>query len=407
MRVTEVTTSRGAGARAGPRPILFAVENTDTEANRLPLDRGPLSPLSIAAYATVLLIMSDQWLELDDDARNGWLGLAASAALLVGFVVREITDRDARATVLRAAMLVLQGVAALVAIWFSGSNAAPVLLVIFAAQLAGTLSIPATIAVLLVTNAVVYWTFASGSWSSRPLFATLLYAGFQAFAVMTMRLAVAAERARDELAAANAELVATRSLLDESARAGERLRMSRELHDVAGHGLTALKLNLELADRTAEPERGRRIKVAIDLAEQLLADLRGVVSQLRRHDGIDVGVAIAALAHRMPSIAVELDLDPVLRLATVEQGEAVLRCVQEALTNAARHAQAKRVVIRARRENDRVLLTVADDGRGSAALTPGNGIAGMRERLAAIGGEVEFTTAPGRGFVVAASVPVT
>jgi signal transduction histidine kinase len=107
----------------------------------------------------------------------------------------------------------------------------------------------------------------------------------------------------------------------------------------------------------------------------------------------------------MPGLAVELELDPDLRLPTVEQGEAVVRCVQGALTNAARHAQAKRVVVRVARDGARVRLTIADDGRGSAALAPGNGISGMRERIAALGGEVEFTTAPGRGFVVAASLP--
>ena len=370
------------------------------------LDDGIFSPLSLAGYATWALVMTDIWLEARDGGHaHPWIGLAAGAVFLVGFLLREVAPKLPATRVIEVGMLLLQGVAALAAIAYSGSGAAAVLLVIFAAQLAACVPMPVTVATLVVANIGVYFIFTTTWPGGRPLFATALYAGFQAFAVLAMRLAYEAQQARDALERSNAELVATRSLLDEGARAGERLRMSRELHDVAGHGLTALKLNLELADRTPEPERGRRIRLAIELAEQLLSDLRGVVSQLRRHDGIDVGVALQALARRMPGLAVELELDPDLRLPTVEQGEAVVRCVQEALTNAARHAQAKRVVVRVARDGERVRLTITDDGRGSAALAPGNGISGMRERIAALGGEVEFTTAPGRGFVVAASLP--
>jgi signal transduction histidine kinase len=349
--------------------------------------------------------MTDFWLETRDGNAHPWAGLAAGAAFLLGFVLREVSSKLPAPRLVELGTLAVQVVASLVAIAYSGSGAAAVLLVIFAAQLAACVPMPVTVATLVVANVGVYFIYAANWAGGRPLFATALYAGFQAFAVLAMRLAYEAQQAREALERSNAELVATRSLLDEGARAGERLRMSRELHDVAGHGLTALKLNLELADRTPEPERGRRIRLAIELADQLLSDLRGMVSQLRHHDGIDVALALEALATRMPGLSVELELDPDLRLPTVEQGEAVVRCVQEALTNAARHAHAKRVVVRVARDGERVRLTISDDGRGSAALAAGNGISGMRERIAALGGEVEFTTAPGRGFVVAASLP--
>ncbi|HET9483362.1 MAG TPA: sensor histidine kinase [Xanthomonadales bacterium] len=370
------------------------------------LDSGVFSPLSLAAYATWAILMTDLWSESrDGDGPRAWLGLAAGVVFLVAFVLRELSERMPHARLVELSMLALQAVSALVAVRYSGSGAAAVFLVIFAAQLAARVPMPVTIGTLVACNIALYFVYATTWEGGRPLFATALYAGFQAFAVMTMRLAADAERARDALAATNAELVATRSLLDESARAGERLRMSRELHDVAGHGLTALKLNLELADRTPEPERARRIRLSIDLADQLLADLRGMVGQLRRHDGVDVAAALAALAQRMPGLQVDLQLDPELRLPTLEQGEALLRCVQEALTNAARHAHAKRVVVRVERHADRVRVTIADDGRGAAKFEPGNGIAGMRERIGALGGEVAFSTAPGRGFVVDATLP--
>ena len=371
-------------------------------------DEGVFSPLSLAAYATWALVMSDLWRNAGEAGAGleRYLGVAAGAAWLATYVVRELSRRTRWPETVETAALAAQAMSSLAAIYYGGSGVAAVLLVIFAAQLAGCAPLRVVIAVIVPCNLAVY-AIQVAAGEPRALFATALYTGFQVFAIMAMRHALEAERARDALATANAALVATRSLLDESARAEERLRMSRELHDVAGHGLTALKLNLELAHRTEEPERGRRVRQAIELADGLLADLRGVVGQLRRHDGIEVAAALAALAERMPGLAVELELDPALRLPTMEQGEALLRCVQEALTNAARHADARRVTVRVQREDDRVRVRIADDGRGSVALVPGHGLAGMRERFATLGGEVRFETAPGRGFVVDASLPAT
>ena len=383
------------------------MESTRPERARI-TDEALFAPLSLAAYATWALVMSDVWrIAAAADARDDrYLGVLAGVVWLATYVVRELSRRTRWPDAVVAASLAVQALASLATVYYGRSGVAAVLLVIFAAQLAACAPLRIVVAVVVACN-VAFYAIQEAAGESRALFATALYTGFQVFAIMAMRLALEAERARDALAAANAALVATRSLLDESARAEERLRMSRELHDVAGHGLTALKLNLELAQRTVDPERGRRVRQAIELADGLLADLRGMVGQLRHHDGIDVAAALAALAERMPGLAVEVELDPALRLATVEQGEALLRCVQEALTNAARHAAARRVRVRVRREDDRVRVTIADDGRGSAAIVPGHGLAGMRERLAALGGDVRFESVPGRGFVVDASLPAT
>src|SRR5690606_13401695 len=143
--------------------------------------------------------------------------------------------------------------------------------------------------------------------SPRPLFTTLLFGAFQCFALLTARLAHAAERQRDEIAQVNAQLLATRSLLEAGTRDGERLRLSRELHDVAGHSLTALKLNLELALRMPEPGRSAKIAAARDLAEALLEDIRAVVGQLRRHDGVDLAPTLRALTARLPGPRIELE----------------------------------------------------------------------------------------------------
>lgn len=375
-------------------------------ASRTLLTPSLFAPLNIAAYATWLVLVVAQW---GDFARplDAQALAAASAALvfIAAFVVRELAARAAYKRAIQIAMVTLQTIAALANVAWSGSTVGSVLLVIVAAQIAAMTSLRQAIAWIVLCDLALYAVFVFVWHADRAVTLVLLFAGFQAFAVLTVRFALNAEISRDALAAANAQLVATQSLLQESAREGERLRLSRELHDVAGHGLTALKLNLDLAERTPEPERGRRIGIARELAETLMGDVRGVVSQLRRYDGVDISEALAALARHLPGPTIRVDIEDGLRVTTMEQAEAVLRCVQEALTNAARHAHARTVHVRVAHSANSVSVTIEDDGRGSAALALGNGLSGMRERFAQLGGSVDFRTSPGAGFAVHAIIP--
>jgi signal transduction histidine kinase len=298
----------------------------------------------------------------------------------------------------------------LVAAWLDvalvQSGAGPILGVIAAAQLPFLFSIRSSVLLVLGSLLIYYAVFALRWSTAQPLFSTLLYGGFHFFALLIARLAHAAERQRDELAQVNAHLLATRSLLEAGTRDGERLRLSRELHDVAGHSLTALKLNLELALRLPEAERAARIVEARDLVDDLLDDIRAVVGQLRQHDGVDLAPALRALTERLPGPAIDLVLDPDLRVARVEQAEAVLRCVQEALTNALRHADSAQIRVSVRHDRDELQVEVCDDGRGRAVVRAGHGLTGMRERIEDAGGRLEFETAPGQGFRVRAHLPL-
>src|SRR5690606_597714 len=150
-----------------------------------------------------------------------------------------------------------------------------------------------------------------------------------------------AERARDRLALVNADLLATRALLADSARDAERLRVARELHDVAGHKLTALTLNLRAL--AAEPGLAghQGLDVARQLAGELMGDLRQVVQQLREDRGLDLATALHALAAPLPRPALRLDIADDVRIGDPQVAEALLRMVQEALTNSARHGQAR------------------------------------------------------------------
>ena len=364
------------------------------------------SPLHCAAYltwATVLAgLLAGGFNANAGDPLRPFTIVALMLVFLVAFLgeCRCSLQRPGSAGSIVA--LAVQAAAALALTALSGDGVAPVLLILVVVQ---AVDLPrawmvafvagANLALLAILLAVVPRTSAVIVW--------LLYAGFQAFAGLTGYYAKQAERSRDELAQVNAHLLATRSLLEESARDGERLRLARELHDVAGHKLTAMKLQLSLLARDpagAPPA----VATAATLAGELLDDLRGVVGQMRRHDGLDLKRAIEELAAPLPRPRVHLDVAADARVDDVAQAQALLRTAQEALTNAARHSGADNVWLRLARDGGRIVLEVRDDGRGNAAIRPGNGLSGMRERLEALGGGVAF--AGERGFRIDAWMPL-
>lgn len=359
---------------------------------------GLLAPLNLAAYAIFALIAVNQLGAVGDLTQR--MGQAASLGLFIGaFVMGELLCADGQRRRLRIILLTLQiaGAMANLALDFDGLN--PILLVLVAAQLPGFMALRAGLSLLVALDVVMYVLLREVHAQQRPLFNVAVYATFQFFAMLTTWFAFRAERANALLAAANAELLATRSLLEEGARDGERLRLSRELHDVAGHALTALQLHLELARRLPDAaQRTARLEAAQELADSLLHEIRGVVSQLRRHDGIDLPSALRALCQGFPGVVVDLDVDAGLRVTDVERAEALLRAVQEALTNAVRHGRARRIKAHVWRDGDTVHLEVVDNGQGAAAIQAGNGLTGMRERLAAHAGDLHWLSVPGRGL---------
>ena len=261
----------------------------------------------------------------------------------------------------------------------------------------------ATLAVLLV-NAVFYVLLRRAG-IDAPLAMVVINMGFQALAGICIHYARSAERTRDELARANADLLATRALLADSARDAERLRVARELHDVAGHKLTAMRLNLRAlaADPALAGHEG--VALAERLSGELLGDIRQVVQSLRDDRGLDLATALHALAAPFPRPALQLTIGPGIRVADPAVAETVLRLAQEALTNAARHAGAERVWLRIDNEEQRLHIDIHDDGQCSPQLREGNGIAGMRERLAALDGTLEVGRTARGGLRLQATLP--
>ena len=240
----------------------------------------------------------------------------------------------------------------------------------------------------------------------QALLQSLVYVGFASLVFVTALVAKQQAQARDEQRRLNAELRATRLLLAESARINERTRISRELHDLLGHHLTALSLNLEVAGHLSEGRAKEHVSQAHTLARLLLTDVREAVSQLREGGAIDLGVALRPLAENVPSLAIHMDIEAPLTLDDPERAHVLLRCTQEIITNAVRHAGASNLWITARRDDGCIRMGARDDGRGSDALVAGNGLRGMRERLAQHGGTLDIQTSPGAGFDLRLVLPI-
>ncbi|UWX04001.1 hypothetical protein H1235_17470 [Pseudoxanthomonas sp. NC8] len=234
----------------------------------------------------------------------------------------------------------------------------------------------------------------------------LINMGFQALAAICVHYARSAEQSRDALARVNADLLATRALLADSARDAERLRVARELHDVAGHKLTAMRLNLRAL--AADPALAAREEVVVagQLSAELLADIRQVVQSLRATTAAwTLATALRALAAPFPKPALHLTIAADVRVTDPAIAETVLRLAQEALTNAARHAGAEQVWLRIENGEAALRIDIHDDGQCGAAIREGNGIAGMRERLAALEGSLVVGRTPRGGLHLSVRLP--
>jgi signal transduction histidine kinase len=250
-------------------------------------------------------------------------------------------------------------------------------------------------------NSIVAWTIG------------LAFAGFQLFAYVMASLASRERHAREQLTRAHHELLATRALLAESSRNEERLRISRDLHDTLGHHLTALSLQLDVASRLTNGKASEHVRQAHAITRLLLSDVREVVSELRGNersevDGsgrIDLNRAIRSLAVDSSALTIHLDLPAMFEIKEGARADALLKCVQEIITNTRRHAAARQLRITVTSDADGITLHARDDGRGVTTIDMGHGLTGMRERFEALGGRIEFHSGDGRGFELHGVLP--
>lgn len=303
------------------------------------------------------------------------------------------------------ALLVPESAAALTLVLLRCNGYEGALLVVLAMQLGGRLGRWPAFAwitvqtVLLAAAVTLRLNYHAAVVLVPPYFGFQLLA-YYVFYVMTCEIA-----ARSELLAANSELQAVQHILADSSRMAERLRIAHELHDALGHSLTALTLNLEAALQTNQPAKDR-IEVAQTLARRLLNDVRAIVSESRNLESTPISDALEALIHGLPRPFIHLSVEKGLSIGDPEAAHALIRCVQEIVTNAARHSGAQNLWIVVEHHENRVRVRAHDDGAGRRGEMDGFGLRGMRERVERAGGTIEFSSPPEQGFGITAIVPM-
>jgi signal transduction histidine kinase len=188
----------------------------------------------------------------------------------------------------------------------------------------------------------------------------------------------------------------------------ERRRVERDIHDGAQQRLVALALRLQVARRTHGSGGVVDLAALLDATsaelgaavEELRELARGVYPAVLREDGL--AEALRALARRTP-----LPVSVVAEIPRVDAGveAAAYFLASEAVTNAVRHARANALAITAEVVGGRLLVTVEDDGSGGADMAAGSGLAGLHDRLAALGGTVRLESAAAHGTRVIGELP--
>lgn len=211
--------------------------------------------------------------------------------------------------------------------------------------------------------------------------------------------------------------VLSRQLLE--IQENERRHLARELHDELGQVLTLIKMNVQAAQRAPEEEGSRSLDAAVAMVHQAISQVRSLSLDLRPSilDDFGLGAALEWYADRCTQagqavVVVEGSLGEERFAPAVET--ACFRVVQEAITNALRHAQAHEVRVAVERTPTALRVAVCDNGKGfdvgpassRASQGGGTGLLGMEERVRLLGGQLVITSAPERGTEVLASFPL-
>ena len=268
----------------------------------------------------------------------------------------------------------------------------------------------------VVSTAVLLATVFADSTTLFPA----LYASWAAGAVLLGGSVLSRRAERAVLEERARHLAETR---EEEARrrvAEERVRIARDLHDSVAHTLASISVQAGVGAHVLDerPEDARDALLAIrHTSRDALTELRATLGMLRSDDtasrepaaGLD-RVPSLVESSRATGLAVDLVVEGEARPLPPAVDTAAFRIVQESLTNVIRHAGPARATVAVRHGGDRLEIEVTDNGRGAvdgdAGRAGGHGLAGMRERVALLGGELDAGPRPSGGYRVRARLPL-
>ncbi|BCW89733.1 Sensor histidine kinase DesK [Alphaproteobacteria bacterium SO-S41] len=206
-----------------------------------------------------------------------------------------------------------------------------------------------------------------------------------------------------ELTAKNAALEASQTEVRVMAATAERERIARDLHDLLGHTLTVVAVKADLAARLIDIDTARAKAEIKDLqatARTALADIRSAVTGMRR---VALGAELAQARHALAAVDTTLAVTSPEAALPAPVEEALAMMLREGATNVVRHAHATRCDVAIAIDGEDVRFTLADNGIGGP-IREGNGLAGMRARVAALGGKL--TVDGEKGMRIEAVLPL-
>jgi signal transduction histidine kinase len=268
---------------------------------------------------------------------------------------------------------------------------------------------------IAVLNFGMIWSFTDPG--SPPFLSGLTVALIQTIIFLAVGFSISYLMSRlneqqQSLAEANTRLTHHASTLEHLATSRERNRVARELHDTLAHTLSGLSVQLEAVKAywDVDPQKARStLEGSLQAAHSGLGETRRALQALRASPLDDLGLSLAVRT-MVEDAAARANLDLNLSIAAelpslspdVEQ--CIYRVAQEAVTNVAKHAEAKALTVNLESAGEKVTLTVHDDGVGFDAEKKGKandyGLEGMKERAQLVGAELAVTSKPGEGTTV-------
>src|ERR1700682_646575 len=191
----------------------------------------------------------------------------------------------------------------------------------------------------------------------------------------------------------------------------ERLRFARDLHDLLGHSLSVIVLKSEVARGLMVRDPKQAAAALEDIERVARGALRDVRSAVAGYRETNLAVELAGAREILESVGISVRWEENAGELSAETESVLAWAVREGATNVLRHSQAREWMIKLERQNGSAVLEMLDDGRGvvvsGGGAELGNGLRGLRERVAAVGGEMQAQPLDGRGFRLAVRVPVT
>lgn len=234
-------------------------------------------------------------------------------------------------------------------------------------------------------------------WGESGMIVTsFLFWTFNIFSLVMVSTSLREKEARLQAELSTRELKSTQVLLNEAVKQGERVRIARNIHDLLGHHLTALTINLQVASRKSEGDVKDSIDQCHQLAKLLLSDVREAVSDIRDKSKLDLEASIRSMLEKLPKLSLSLDIDEHIQIDDIQVADAIIKAVQETITNTLRHAQGKTISIEisyVKSESSaqkQLQIDIANDGKMPAMLKQGNGLLGIIERVKALAGSASF-----------------